>query len=240
MVWSAFAGRRTVEGKGAEMGGMWVQLLVAVIGGAVGTATTLGAYSRRRRMVTEPVLPVRTTADPPSSTAPGLDRWLRELQRCEQAVRRAAQAVDSVSSNTARFELRSLVRRMDAELPTVRTLVELGRGLEAGGRGESARVLRQLDDAATRFATIADRILETVVELVAAPDLDRVHQQVVTLREHFPLQRPLSALLAGREPPAQPLVSAAVGSASRPLGALPPFEDLADDARSGDQQTVRG
>jgi hypothetical protein len=205
MEWSAFVGRRTVERKGAEMGGLWVQLLIAVIGGAVGSAATLGASARRRRTIAEPVPAIPVRAAP---TAPGLDRWLHELQRCEQAVHRAAQAVDSVSSTTARLDLRSVVRRMDAELPSVLALVELGRGLDAGGRDESARVLRQLDDAATRFGTITDQVLEAVVDLVATPDLDRVHRQVATLREQFPLQRPLSALLANRESGAQPLVSA--------------------------------
>lgn len=192
------------------MGGLWVQLLVALIGGAAGAAMTLGASSRRSRMLVEPMPahPMRTAsvADRPASSAPVLDHWLHELQRCEQAVHRAAQAVDSVSSSTARLDLRSVVRRMDAELPNVRALVELGRALDAGGRDEAARVLRQLDDAATRFTMIADQVLETVVDLVTAPDLDRVRQHVVTLREQFPLQRPLSALLASHEPTKQSLV----------------------------------
>jgi hypothetical protein len=191
------------------MGGLWVQLLVALIGGAVGAAAILGA-SRRRRELAEPLpdLPLRTASERPASAAPGLDRWLHELQRCEQAVYRAAQAVESVSSSTARLDLHSVVRRMDAELPNVLVLVELGRGLDVGGRDESARVLQQLDDAATRFGTVADQVLEMVVDLVAAPDLDRVHRQAMTLREQFPLQRPLSALLANQEPGMRPLVSA--------------------------------
>lgn len=192
------------------MGEWWMQLLAALIGGVVGAAMTLSASSRRRRTIAQPLadLPLRTASQRFASTPPGLDRWLRELQRCEQAVHRAAQAVEAVSSSTARLDLRSVIRRMEAELPNVLVLVELGRGLDVVGRDESGRVLRQLADAAARFATVADQVLETVVDLVATPDLDQVHRQVVALREQFPLQRPLSALLANHEWAAEPLVGA--------------------------------
>lgn len=179
------------------MAGLWVQLLVALVGGAVGSAATLGAFSRRRRRTAAPV------PEQPASTAPGLDRWLHRMRRCEQAVRRAAQAVDSVSSSSARLDLRSVVRRMDAELPHVRALVELGRALDAAKHDDVAaatRVLRQLDDAANRFGALADQVRDAVVDLVAAPDLDRMHQRVVALRAQFPLQRPMSALRGDPEP----------------------------------------
>lgn len=90
---------------------------------------------------------------------------------------------------------------MDAELPNVRALVELGRSLDAGGHDDepaTGRVLGQLEDAVMRFGMVTDQVLQAVVELVAAPDLGRVHQQVTTLRDQFPLQRPMSAVLGGQ------------------------------------------
>lgn len=107
--------------------------------------------------------------------------------------------------------LRSVVRRMEAELPNVDALVELGRSFDNGSgsareHAATARVIEQLDDAVTRFALITDQVVETVVQLVAEPDLDRVHEQVAALREQFPLLRPMSALVgtAPGEPPPHP------------------------------------
>ncbi|MGP4015222.1 hypothetical protein [Saccharopolyspora sp. 5N708] len=190
------------------MDGIWVQVLTALIAGSCGGGMMLAVGVIRRPR----------TAPPPSSarfspSAP-LDQWLHEVQRCEQAVCRAARAVDAVSSAHARDWLRMVVRRMDAELPNVRALSELGRGLAGGGPGDDAvvrRVRSQLADAATRFGMVADHVVDTVVELVADPDLSRVHEQVTVLREQFPLLRPMSAVL-GPEPgstPARALVRAA-------------------------------
>ena len=85
---------------------------------------------------------------------------------------------------------------MEAELPDVRALVELGRGLGEERGDAAARVRQQLEDASVRFLMVTDDVLEMVVELVAAPDLNRVNQQVTVLREQFPLLRPMSAVLA--------------------------------------------
>ena len=51
-----------------------------------------------------------------------------------------------------------------------------------------------------------DQVLEAVMELVATPDLARVHERVVALRDQFPLQRPMSALLVA-EPGADTLLN---------------------------------
>jgi hypothetical protein len=190
------------------MAELWVQVLIALIAGVLGAAAMLMVCRRARRKALASPVSQAMVADPPpaatdplSPSVPRLDRWLHQMRRCEQAVRRAARAVDSVSSTPARTGLQSVVRRMDAELPNVRALVELGRSLDAGGRdGEPAtgRVLGQLDDAARRFGMLTDQVLQAVVELVAAPDLGRVHQQVAALRDQFPLQRPMSAALGGQ------------------------------------------
>lgn len=186
------------------MAGLWLQLLVALVGGAIGAAMALGASAHHRR----PDVPRLADAavEPPAPTAPGphgLDRWSHRMRLCQQAVDRAERSVDSVSSGPARCDLRSVVRRMDAELPSVRALVELGRGLDASRRDDrvaATRVLRQLDDAQAHFAALAEQIVDTVADLVAAPDLDRVHDRVEALRDQFPLQRPMSALLTDSEP----------------------------------------
>jgi hypothetical protein len=192
------------------MDGIWVQVLVALIAGACGAGVMLAVVCTRRRR-TEPVAAPPVAPFVPSSLP---DQWLHEVQRCEQAVHRAARAVDAVSSTQARHGLQAVVRRMDAELPNVRALSELGRGLASSEPTDDAvvrRVQSQLDDAATRFGMVTDHVLETVVELVANPDLSRVHEQVTVLREQFPLLRPMSAVF-GPEPgsaPARALVSAA-------------------------------
>jgi hypothetical protein len=192
------------------MDGIWVQMLIALLAGLCG-AGMMSAIGVARRARTVPAPPPSTASFVPSAS---LDQWLHEVQRCEQAVCRAARAVDAVSSTHARQWLQTVVRRMDAELPNVRALSELGRGLagsEPTDDGVVGRVHSQLDDAATRFGMVADHLVETVVELVAAPDLSRVHEQVTVLREQFPLLRPMSAVF-GPGPgsaPARALVQAA-------------------------------
>lgn len=185
------------------MDGFWVQVLVALGAGAFGAGLVLAAvFARRQRVAEAPAAPALVPLPPPVP-----DRWLHEVQRCEQAVHRAARAVDAVSSTQARNQLQTVVRRMDAELPNVRALSELGRGLASSDPGDDAvvrRVQSQLDDAAVRFGMITDHVLEAVVNLVAEPDLSRVHEQVTVLRDQFPLLRPMSAVFGpkpGSTPP---------------------------------------
>jgi hypothetical protein len=185
-----------------DMTGLWAQILVALIGGVAGAVVT---WSVSVRLWRGPVPSVSLAVLPP--VTPTLDRWSRSLRGCELAVCRARRAVDSVSSAAARADLGLVIRRMDAEMPHIRALVELGRGFDESGRDGAVaaeRVLRQLGDAQRCFAEVADQVQETVVDLVAIPDLDRVHAEVVRLRGRFPLQRPMSALLTE----AQPLVEA--------------------------------
>ncbi|GAA2810018.1 hypothetical protein [Saccharopolyspora taberi] len=186
----------------------WVQVVIALVAGALGAAAVLTFYVLKRQARDQaPEQPPTTPAEPPSAP----DRWLPQLRRCEQAVRRAALAVDSVSSAQARQALRTLVVRMDAELPNVRALVELGRSLDADEVREEAvlrRVFQQLDDAATRFGMITDHVLETVVQLVADADLSQMHEQVMVLREQFPLLRPMSAVFGPATAPPRSLISA--------------------------------
>lgn len=130
-----------------------------------------------------------------------LDEWSKRQHRCEQSVYRSARAVDTVSSASARQAMQTILRRMDAELPHVRALAQLGRDLELsnGGRQATSRANQQLDDAVTRFATLSERVLNTVVLHVADPDLGRLHDHVRVLRDEFPLLRPLSSVV-GRGP----------------------------------------
>ncbi|MBF6507985.1 hypothetical protein IU422_09540 [Nocardia farcinica] len=184
------------------MDGFWVQVLIALVAGGCGAGVVLAARTGRRRpapvAVPQPVQPPPAQAQPP-------DPWLHDVRRCEQAVHRAGCAVDAVSSTRARQNLQAVVRRMDAELPNVRALAELGRGLTASGADAAVlrRVRAQLADAAVRFGMITDHVVEAVVELVANPDLNRMHQQVVVLRDQFPLLRPMSAVF-GPKPAATP------------------------------------
>ncbi|MER7012330.1 hypothetical protein ABT324_12980 [Saccharopolyspora sp. NPDC000359] len=174
------------------MDGFWVQVLIALVAGGCGAGVVLVARpGGRRSAVPPPVVP-----RPQPVPAQRHDPWLQDVRRCEQAVHRAARAVDAVSSTRARQNLQAVVRRMDAEIPNVRALAELGRGLMSSG-GDAVvlrRVRGQLADAVVRFGMVTDHVLEAVVELVADPDLNRVHQQVVVLREQFPLLRPMSAV----------------------------------------------
>lgn len=195
-----------------------MQFLIAVLATA-SAASTLLMFRRVRASSPlgpvpppEPAIPAafarQAAADRPMSRSrtaemspgPGRDPWQHELRRCEQAVHRAWCAVDTVSSAQARAELRSVVRRMEAELPAVRALAELGRSFTVGapsrsGNEAARRVFRQLADAATTFGEFTDQVLAAVGQLVAAPDLDRMRRQVGELRGGFPLLRPMSALL---------------------------------------------
>ena len=131
----------------------------------------------------------------PRAAAPDPDPWWARQQRCEQAVRRAENAVDAVSSARTRRRLRSVVRRMGAEIPDVSALVELGRGLDEGPAAR--RVGEHLDNAAERFTAFTERLLATVAELVDDPEPDLVDQRTSALREEFPLTTPFSAVLRG-------------------------------------------
>ncbi|MFR9731402.1 hypothetical protein ACL03H_19425 [Saccharopolyspora sp. MS10] len=186
------------------MSGFWLAVVAGMLAGALGAAATLLAWDRLRSGQAAPVEPPAPPPREPGAVdaatgrpEPGrVDGWLRDLHRCEQAVSRARCAVESVSSARARESLLMVVRRMDAELPTVQALVEVGR--TAGPAGDE-RVLRrvraQVAEAAQRFTAVTEEVLDVVVELVALPDLHRVHRDVAVLRDRFPLLRPLSALL---------------------------------------------
>ncbi|MGW1677208.1 hypothetical protein [Saccharopolyspora sp. NPDC002376] len=198
------------------MDGFWVQVLIALVAGACGAGVVLAAGTGRRRTAPTPLPQQPAPVQPVQAQLVQVQpqgRWLHDVHRCEQAVHRAARAVEAVSSAQARQRLHVVVRRMDAELPNVRALAELGRGLTRTGSDEEVllRVRGQLEDAAVRFGMVADHVLETVVEHVADPDLNRVHQQVVVLRDQFPLLRPMSAVF-GPKPdstPARTLLPAA-------------------------------
>lgn len=190
------------------MDGFWLQVLIALVAGGCGAGVVLVSRTRGERP--EPAAPSQLAAVP-LVQAQSPDRWLHDVRRCEQAVHRAARAVDAVSSAQARQNLQAVVRRMDAELPNVRALAELGRGLTSADAAVLNRVRGQLEDAVVRFGMVTDHVVDAVVELVADPDLARVHQQVVVLREQFPLLRPMSAVF-GPKPgsaPARALLSAA-------------------------------
>lgn len=186
------------------MNALWSAVLAGAVAGALAAALLrlLSARSSRTTSAPAPVRPDR------------YDCWARDLDRCEQAVSRAASAVHSVSSAPAREGLLMVVRRMDAELPNVAALVELGRGLAAENPPEQARgaqvrgrVRGQVADAAERFGSIAEELLEIVQRLVADPDLSRLRGDVAVLRDQFPLLRPMSAVL--RQEPAAPMPSEA-------------------------------
>ena len=141
-------------------------------------------------------LPRAFRAAPPSGAEPEPDPWAARQQRCEQAVRRAERAVDAISSARTRRRLRSVVRRMDAELPDVSALAELGRGLDDGPAAR--RVAEHLDGAVVRFGEFTGQLLETVAELVDHPRSELVDQRTAALREQFPLTTPFSAVLRGQ------------------------------------------
>ncbi len=112
-----------------------------------------------------------------------------------------------------------VVRRMDAELPNVAALVELGRGLaaedppaQARGAQVQTRVRGQVADVAERFGSIAEELLKIVQRLVADPDLPRLHGEVAVLRDEFPLLRPMSAVFEPEPAAALPPEPAVMGT----------------------------
>lgn len=160
-----------------------LNLIIGVLAGCAGAGLVL--LVRGDRALPEPP-PVVTVQPVPA------DPWSPALRRCEQAVHRAEQAVEAISSRETRNRLQAVVRRMDAELPDVRVLSELGRGLGDSRREVeiASRVRAQLAGTATRFTEITRELLE----LVADPD--DVERRVAQLRDGFPLVRPLSSILA--------------------------------------------
>ncbi len=97
----------------------------------------------------------------------------------------------------ARRSLHAVVRRMEAELPNVHALVELGRSFDSGtGQHEPVvpRVRGHLDDAVDHFDILTEHMLDIVTELVTDPDLERLEEQVTTLRGRFPISRPMSTI----------------------------------------------
>ncbi|MEU6127646.1 hypothetical protein ABZ805_00595 [Saccharopolyspora sp. NPDC047091] len=216
------------------MNGFWLAVLAGTVAGSLGAAIThfawAGPWARRLRPEamaarateaaateaagievagTEASRTARDAAAPRLLGEPGpVDGWLRDLHRCEQAVARARRAVEAVSSVRAREALLVVVRRMDAELPNVQALVEVGRGLDAAPESADRRdreVLRRVRDqvaeAAACFAAITEDVLDVVVDLVAAPDLTRMHREVAVLRDRFPLLHPLSEVFARDDAP---------------------------------------
>lgn len=193
------------------MDGFWLAVLVGTFAGGLGAAATLLACSLLRRRSVPPEQPPPAVGEPSRDHGLGepnpADTLLRDLHRCEQAVARARCAVESVSSARAREALLMVVRRMDAELPSVEALVEVGRGLGSPGgvphaeRGDAVlrRVRGQITDVAERFGMITEHVLDIVVDLVAEPDLHRMHREVAVLRDRFPLLRPMSAVFGPAE-----------------------------------------
>ncbi|MFC7341620.1 hypothetical protein [Saccharopolyspora griseoalba] len=169
------------------MDALWLNLIIGVLAGCAGAGL---------------VLLVRGGEAVPDQPAPEVlpevpaDAWAPAVRRCEQSVHRAGQAVEAVSSRETRNRLRAVVRRMDAELPDVRVLAELGKGLGDSRRDAevAGRVRAQLAGAAARFAETTEEVLELVAD---AEDAER---RVAALRDRFPLVRPLSAVLVERVP----------------------------------------
>lgn len=145
---------------------------------------------------------VPATAGP--ADLPYRAEWLPAVTSCVLSLSRARRAVDAVSSQEARGYLHVVLRRMDAELPNVRVLAELGMSLQQTGPRDDAalqRVRAQLQDAVRQYASFAERLLGVVEDLVNEPDLDRTRQHVDSLRRQFPLLRPMSELVDGARPP---------------------------------------
>lgn len=167
------------------MDALWLHLLVGVLAGCAGAGLVL--LVRGRQAALGPPLAAATPAEAPA------DPWTPAVRRCEQAVHRAEQAVDAMSSRASRNRLQAVVRRMDAELPDVRVLAELGKGLTGDTRRDievAGRVRAQLADTASRFAEVTEQVLGVVAEP------EHVDRRVSTLRERFPLVQPLSAVLS--------------------------------------------
>lgn len=221
------------------MSGFVTHLIVALLAGAFGTL--LGLSLRRSPSEPEPTRErgEQRRTPPAAGVVPDgercsnqhRDRWLCELNRCEQAVRRAVCAVDTVSSLPVRRGLRQVVYRMDAELPTVRTLVELGREFDSAApeakpvvdgsasaeqgssarRDTSRRLHRQLREASAVFTSFADRLTAVVAEFSAEADPDHAQTRIAGLRERFPLLPSMSEILAARQERTRPR-SAETGS----------------------------
>lgn len=195
------------------MNASWFGVPAGAAAGAIAAVVTL-VLSGMRPWRSRPARPGLVVAgqlrEPEPAPWQGPDRWAREVRRCEQAVARACRAADSVSSASARECLLMVVHRMEAELPSVEALAELGRGLAAqpDPPERTARALQRvranLSDAVAAFGAIAERLLELVVELVARPDLARLHREVAVVRENFPLLRPMSEVLGGAPEPRRP------------------------------------
>ncbi|SFS45348.1 hypothetical protein [Saccharopolyspora flava] len=169
---------------------IWLQVLVALIAGGAGAGVVL-ALRRRSPGGDVPEEPAGPAEVVPSDVRPRPepDGWEPHVQHCEQAVLRAGRAVEAVSSLRARNLLQTVVRRMDAELPSLRVFAELGRGLGGTPRDvEIARRVRaELTAAEHRFAETTAEVLD----LVEDPDPQRAQQ----LRDRFPLVKPLSTVL---------------------------------------------
>ncbi|ASU80258.1 hypothetical protein CDG81_20500 [Actinopolyspora erythraea] len=197
------------------MSGFWTHLIVALAAGVLGTL--LGLMSRRSPSAPpvdgEPAPPTSTPATAGGTAlelvlAEHRDKWLCELNRCEQAVHRAVRAADAVSSLPARQGLRQVVHRMDAELPTVRALVQLARELDNGGAMAAGadstrsvaleRVHGGVTVAVSRFTALGDQLAGVVAELAAGADQQQAQRRVAALRESFPLLPAMSAILAGK------------------------------------------
>lgn len=160
---------------------IWLQVLVALMAGCAGAGVVLALRRRPEEQV------AAEAPDPLPRRSP--DVWEPHVQHCEQAVLRASRSVEAMSSQQVRNRLRTVVRRMDAELPNLRVLAELGRGLGSTSRDAevAGRVRAELTEAEKRFGAVTGEVLE----LVEDPDAERVGE----LRGRFPLLRPISAVL---------------------------------------------
>lgn len=205
------------------MDGYWLPVSAAAVVGACALLLLVALVVRARRRVTAPRSPVDVAgAGPvgangvdeavsragagggmPAAGRPQRVEWPSAVTSCELSLSRARRAVDAVSSQEARNCLHVVLRRMDAELPNVRVLAELGTSLQQTADGPAVqRVRAQLQDAVHRYALFAEELLGEVEELVHEADLDRTRQHVESLRRRFPLLRPMSELVDGPRPPA--------------------------------------
>ncbi len=225
------------------MSGFVTHLIVALLAGAFGTLLGLSfrrsssepTRARRARQRTSPAAEAVPSSEQRASRHRNRDRWLCELNRCEQAVRRAVRAADTVSSQPVRRGLRQVVHRMDAELPTMRTLVELGREFDSAaaeakpGAGEAApaerdsserrttswRLHRRAREASAEFTSFADRLTEVVAELNAEGDPEHAQTRISGLRERFPLLPSMSEILTARQERRRPRSAEEVPSEPR-------------------------
>ncbi|MBE9374907.1 hypothetical protein IQ251_10675 [Saccharopolyspora sp. HNM0983] len=205
------------------MDGYWLPAPVAALVGVCALFLLVALLVRLRRPAAHPGADTggrvdeapgdavaRSAAAEPQDPAPGVPEppqaeWLPAVNSCAASLFRARRAVDAVSSQEARNCLRAVLRRMDAELPNVRVLAELGCSLEHGGPRDGAAVQRvraQLQDAVHRYALFAEELLAVVEDLVNEPDLERTREHVDALRRQFPLLRPMSEIVAGARRPA--------------------------------------